>query len=185
MPRETHFKEDWLLSQDSNNYLISLWCQKGKNDFEAFCIIWPHHFSCANRGKDQLVKHSATKKHSSKANVVFSAREKTFTVTESGSVVTTSKTNDRTDSLNDSMRSELIWAFKLAQSNFSFASCNGLKEVFILMFGNSAKLFNMDQTKASYPISFDLGPYITQELTKEIRSTGNFFTLCLDETTTS
>lgn len=184
MPRETHFREEWLLQLDSNNHVMSLWCTRGRKETEAFCSLCNVYFSCANRGKDHLVKHSDTKKHIAKANIAYSTNQSKLIINKGGVVEKSSSKNTDTSS-NDPARAEILWAFKVVDSNFSFASCEGLKDLFVAMFGEAAKNFSMNRTKVSYLISYGLGPFITNELTSTIRNSAVKFALCVDETTTA
>lgn len=60
-------------------------------------------------------------------------------MTKNGFLVPQSPLKEILVSLEDPMRFDIIWDLKIAQSNFSFASSDGLNEVFKLMFGDSAK----------------------------------------------
>lgn len=85
------------------------------------------------------------------------------------------------------LRSEIIWALKLCQSNFSFSSCAEINGVFAAMFPDSqiAANFSLSRSKVSYLIANGLGPYFTQQLVNEIQSSPEtYFTLHFDETTT-
>lgn len=61
---------------------------------------------------------------------------------------------------DQSVVAELIWALKVVSSNYSFASSDGIVEVFQTMFSDAIpKGFSMSRSKLTYLITDALGPY--------------------------
>jgi hypothetical protein len=84
------------------------------------------------------------------------------------------------------LAAEILWALKVAESNYSYASCDGLPYLFRRMFpGQIPEHFTMSKSKISYLISDGIGPHYRRELCTYIRNTGTFFTLQYDETCNS
>lgn len=83
------------------------------------------------------------------------------------------------------VKAEALWSMKVANSNYSFSSCDGLPKLFQTMFEDSltAKDFSMSRTKVSYVITHALGPYFLQQTLKDLD--GAYYMLHFDETTTS
>lgn len=70
----------------------------------------------------------------------------------------------------NSMRAELIWALKTIANNYSFQSCEGVKEVFMEMFPDTKLLeyFTLSPKKLSYLITEALGPYFKQKMLADL-----------------
>ena len=63
---------------------------------------------------------------------------------------------------------ELIWSMKVANSHFSYASCDDIKETFEAMFpGAVPKNFSLSSSKVFYRISDAIGPYFHKMLIDE------------------
>ena len=76
----------------------------------------------------------------------------------------------------------MLWALKVAHSNYSYSSCDGTPELFKRLFpGETAAHFSMSRTKVSYLLADGLGPHCRKEMCNSIRETGTFYTLQYDE----
>lgn len=200
MPRnETKFNKKWLLQTDTNGLEIHKWC---KNDpassSKAFCFVCSKSFSVSNSGIKQVLTHANGQKHKELIKVKYATDQSHFSFKASSSQNSSSQ-NKETDSnvvdrepqavkLNpclkeSAVKSELLWAMKIADSNISYSSCDGTPELFCRMFPDStiAGNFSMSRTKVSYLISDGLGPYFKKKLCEEV-SASPAFVLQYDET---
>ena len=81
---------------------------------------------------------------------------------------------------------EIMWALKVAQSNYSYSSYDETPALFKKMFpGDVAEHFSMSKSKISYLLSDGLGPHYRREMCASIRETKSAFTLQYDETANS
>lgn len=66
-------------------------------------------------------------------------------------------------------QAETLWALEVASNDYSFATCDGKKELFPKMFpGDVSSNFTMSKGKVSYLISDGLGPYFRKHLCDDI-----------------
>ena len=81
------------------------------------------------------------------------------------------------------IETEILWLFKFAEEDWSFASCDHLNKLFARMFKgcNVAETLGVGHTKTSYFGWHRFGPVVRYELIKDISNSGNIFTLLLDE----
>ena len=76
------FSHDWLKEKDGNGHPIKDWCQPGDTEFIANCIVCKKTVDIRNRGKNQLLCHAVTKKHSTHtAGLVTKNQPKLLTMT--------------------------------------------------------------------------------------------------------
>ena len=79
-----------------------------------------------------------------------------------------------------------LWAFKLAEQDWSFRSCNGINRLFHRTFqSKTSEKFTIGHTKMSYVVCHGLGPTVLVEISKDINASVGCITLLLDETTTA
>lgn len=72
---------------------------------------------------------------------------------------------------------------QIASFGYSYRSCDGIGELFKLMFpGSYADQFTMSKSRMSYLISDGLGPYFRKEVSKNIQMSKCPFTIQFDET---
>ena len=79
------------------------------------------------------------------------------------------------------LKSEILWTLNVAKKHLSFNSCNGLNNLFSVMFPDSeiAKSFSCAPTKCSYLLCFGIAQYFKDKLYQHI-SKCEFFSLCFD-----
>ena len=83
-------------------------------------------------------------------------------------------------------QAEGLWAFKLAEQDWSFRSCDGIDQLFHRMFeSETSEKFTIGCTKMSYGVCHGLGPAVLEEISKDINTSVGCITLLLDETTTA
>ena len=152
-----------------------------------------------NSGINQLIQHATSKKHNRIRNVVFSPGQSKRTATTqedneqpgtSTSSSTSIKTTDSTLTIaydeTDVIKAETVWALKVASSDMSYRSCDGIGATFESMFHCPvSKNFQLSRSKVSYVISDGLGPYFQNQLIYDVNSSKNPVTLHYDETTTT
>lgn len=141
----------------------------------------------------QVLQHADSKKHSDSVTARYGQKQKHFekaltsesknTPGESSSKSETSCTMQPSQ-LEKVATAEILWTLKVAQSNYSYSSCDGVPDLFKRMFPGHcvSEQFSMSRTKVSYLISDGLGPYYRREMCDSIRDTGTAYTLQYDET---
>lgn len=192
---KTKFQAKWLEKMDSNNEIISTWCIKSKNEWEAFCKICNCSVSIANGGFSQLLQHSSRKKHRAaqkqrKGQTNLSIAKYTDEAAMSSSEVLKIFQPAPITIPKHVTRAEAIWAMKVAVSNYSFSSCSNIVPLFRLMFPENeiAKNMTLGDRKISYVLTHGLGPYFQEEMLIDLCaavSLGSFFTVAFDEATTN
>jgi hypothetical protein len=159
---------------------------------------------CSNSGFKHFLHHAEGKRHSDLAVARFGKTQKhlekgaTSTRPSSSSPplhneASTSSTSVSTSSTSYVIQSpslrekiataEILWAPKVAQSNYSYSSCDATPALFKRMFpGDVAEHFSMSKSKVSYLLSDGLGPHFRREMCASICETKSLFTLQYDET---
>lgn len=187
---KTKFQRHWLTSTDANGNSLSSWCKEIQHDpFKAMCIICNKAVSCDNSGKNQLLKHATGDKHKELAKTKLDANQKTFSFakpsssdkpgtssTSVGSVSPGSEGAEGTSmtflgpSLNEQIKkAEILWLMKLCYQDWSFASCDGIGDLFSVMFpGSVSSAFQMGPSKVSYLVADGIGPYFQEQVASEI-----------------
>ena len=78
-------------------------------------------------------------------------------------------------------QAEGLWAFKLAEQDWSFRSCDGIYRLFHRMFqSETSEKFAIVRTKMSYVVRHGLGPAVLEEISKDINASVGCITLSLD-----
>jgi len=215
MPRQTQFSEQWLDQMDANKHILRSWCKKDDKDiFAAHCILCFKKVPCGNMGLRQVLQHASGAKHKEIACRRFSTTEKHLVVLEHS---TASKANEESASGSRSntsghmthikssnsgavssvavaksykeqvITSEILWALKIVEKDLAFSVCDGIKDLFRLMFPSDpiARDFTCGPNKVSYLITHGLAPYFKELLLQDIRKSSTGYTIHYDETTTS
>lgn len=190
------FNLDWLRGKDCNDQVIKDWCEPGDSEFVANCFVCHKTIDIRNRGKGQLLAHAGTKTHQvHAAGLLQKSQTKLVTVTNDegekimamdlssatpGSAPIYKMTHD-----DEVARAEIIWTMKVAESGYSYSSCDSLNDVFETMFPDSpiAKSFTLGAQKISYEVAHGLGPFFHQEIVDEIKTSKALYTLSFDEAT--
>ena len=83
-------------------------------------------------------------------------------------------------------QAEGLWAFKLAEQDWNFRSCDGIDQVFHCMFeSETSEKCAIWRTKMPYVVRHGLGPAVLEEISKDIIASAGCITLLLDETATA
>ena len=205
---KTRFQNSWLTKRDKNGFEFGTWCQPTDDPFVARCRVCCVDINVSNSGSFALKQHSEKKKHLSKTGLSEPKTQTKFVSPKITNFVSADREQKDKETSNTppkskpkeaenklicltdedlQIRSEIVWALKVCQANYSFASCSDLKKVFAAMFPDSAiaSNFGLSRSKVSYLISHGLGPYFTRQLVNLIKSCPDtYFTLHFDETTT-
>ena len=203
MPNLTKFQESWLHKSDCAGNQLKQWCRADSTSpHKAYCMLCCKSIQCSNSGFQQLLHHAEGKKHSDLAFARFGKGQKHLEkgVTPIGpsnsgapslhNEASASSTPASTTyvvqspSLQEKIASaEILWALKVAQSNYSYSSCDATPALFKRMFpGDVAEHFSMSKSKVSYLLSDGLGPHYRREMCASICETKSVFTLQYDET---
>ena len=82
MPKiRTSFQNSWLHKIDSNGHQVSLWCEKGGDEFHARCFVCRKEFLCDNAGLPQLLQHCDGSCHKKLAKSLCSSSQGRITLT--------------------------------------------------------------------------------------------------------
>ena len=214
MPRQTVFNDNWIRGRDTkdrNGDSLSLWCNSVKNDKHAArCSVCSKTFSIANMGLGQVLAHADGKKH---IENVGHCRGQTFlkvTKTSSGtrteteadasteiasgfdsnvvlSLMPPKASNWVPVSLDDKVKqAEILFALKLAASNYSFQSYADITDILKSAFVDSeiAQHMTLGATKVSYLIVHGLAPHFREMFLSDCRAGTGYYTIHFDETTT-
>ena len=83
-------------------------------------------------------------------------------------------------------KSELLWCYKVAASDFSVRSCDNIGKLFEKMFKCPvAEQFSVSRTKASYIKSDAITPFLLEQIVKEVIDGNLGYVLMFDETITA
>ena len=87
---------------------------------------------------------------------------------------------------NNIVDAEIRWCLQVVQSKYSQRSCNGIVELFTVMFPDSdiAKKMTLKKDKCGYMITYGIAPHLEELLLSEIKSSP-FYSLSFDESLNS
>ena len=149
----------------------------------------------SNTSLEQPLNHAEGKTHSDIATAVFGETQKHLgtgdqTAVSSDKRGSPEQSNSGACVLQPSQvgkvaTAEILWALKVAQSNYSYASSDGTTEIFRMFPGETAEHFTMSRIKISYLLSDELRPYYRKEVCNFICEAGIPYTLQYDETSNS
>lgn len=162
---------------DTNGVVVGKWA-KPHNQQNIWCTLCAKSVSISSGGMWMVNQHAKGTNHKQLSTARFSDNQPRFSPSSSTLI---KPLNERV------LEAEILWAFKVAEEDWSFRSCDNLDKLFGRMFHSeeSAK-FGMAHTKASYAIRHGLGPEVVKELALDLeQSTASCYTLMLDETTTA
>ncbi|CAM1296488.1 QTRT1 (predicted) [Pycnogonum litorale] len=183
MPKaKTKYSKSWLEKKDGNGHIVGQWLKEEDSPYSAKCTLCVRSIKCDNSGFKQILAHADRDEHKAIAHQRFSKDQIRFSTSEKpGTIVLPARSH------NDQVAvAEAAWSMKVAASNYSYNSCDGLSQLFQFMFPCPyTKDFSLGRSKVSYTISDGLGPYFLQLLCKSVRDDKNPFTLQFDETVTA
>lgn len=174
-----------------------MWLEKVSDRGKARCGLCSKIIDISNMGEAALTSHAKGTKH----QAVVAAREgssmsltsffsppstsTSVTPTAGSSICQTQGTRQGTISnvtRQESLRPEVLWALKVANSHYSFKSCEDVSELFSVMFPDSqlAGKFACGERKCAYLCTFGLAPYFKQLALKTV-ATQRSYVLLFDE----
>lgn len=186
------FRPEWLKKVDSNDCVVAEWARK-HSETEAFCSLCNKTFTIV-KGFQAIEQHSSSAKHREAWMVIngsgqlriSAVRESESAQTLPGEVLSkTSVVKLHTMSTRDAAaKAELTWVLKCIASDYSAASCDGIRDTFNAMFPNAVPNdFSLSRTKFRYLVSDALAPHFRAAQLND--ACGSVYTLCYDETTNS
>ena len=77
------------------------------------------------------------------------------------------------------LKAETLWALSVVAKNYSFKSCEGVGDLFRVMFPDSeiAKQFQCAERKASYLVGFGVAPYLQSQLRDQVKEISDYVVL--------
>ena len=170
---------------DGQGLKIGKWCARDNDDATAgYCRLCKKTIKCSNQGLQQLKQHAKGSGHKSLVSDCLAPNQATFfspNRSSGGESMSTSTQQDRV------AEAELLWMFKTVDSNYSYASADGICKLFARMFPDSkiASDMALASSKLSYLISDGVGPVLTRELVDDVRRSKTCWCLCYDESPTA
>ena len=177
------FNDNWLTKPE---YSCRLTCKDEKR-LKAFCNVCKKLFDISNMGEPAVKSHAKGSKHlnmlkmpgnvnskiqnyyapSRKTNVAQSNPVQVPSPSSPSTITGTSNISDQIALNNYATRAEIIWAMKSISSNYSYNSCQGIPELFKVMFPESdtVQAFAMSKTKLRYIVHYGLAPYFLMNWT--------------------
>jgi hypothetical protein len=140
------FNNYWLGKDDSQGHKVKEWGKKHSNH-ELYCMACEKTISIS-KGFQSITQHASTDKHKQKLQLKWNPNQLHLKAISDPSCssdqqdgpVPSSSLYDKTKkslrtvelfSLRDRIATaELVWSLKCVASDFSFSSCNGLRETF-------------------------------------------------------
>ena len=188
------FNDRWLDETDGNGHKLRSWCSKGKSDTTAFCF-------CGNAGLCLVPQHSEKSNthirlgkiacSDSQTKIAFKTIENSLSIESQGTLEVSETTPVPvcnicvTSKKDDITKTEIIWAAKTANDNYSFRASDDISDTFRAMFSNPETLetFSMSRTKLSYVIGHGIEPVFKDELISDVRASQSPFSFQCDEKT--
>ena len=142
-----------------------------------WCMLCNKSVAIDHGGLSQVNQHLKTNDHKVKADARFSTTQPKF-----------QKVGNSMEYLNKSidkrvLEAECLWAFKLAEEDWSFASIDDVKILFKRMFGGEVlEHFSAGHTKMSYIVRHGLSDVLLSGQVEDLNKCVGTFTLLLDET---
>lgn len=170
---------------DENGDRIGTWCIPGSKPNEALCCFCNSIIITTHHGVTAVKRHAKKGKHQEKCNL--NRKEdgtlKKPTQLRFNSNEVNSKRAIMCTQADKTLAAEVLFTFTVASSNISYAYGDVASKLFPKMFTDSqiAKDFSCGRKKLSYMISDGIGIHINKELKNEIVTSGNFYSLQIDE----
>ena len=164
---------------DANNIHIEKYV-KVHTSTSIWCHLCQKSVAIDHGGLSQVNQHVKTKEHKIKSNTRFSPSQPKFDKVGSAIEYSSKPLETRV------FEAECLWALKVAEEDWSVASCDSLKVLFQRMFpGEVGEKFSVAHTKMSYIVRHGLSEVLLAELVDDVNNSIGIITLVLDETTTA
>lgn len=161
MSGKCRFNNVWLQSEKYN-----AWLEKYQDPGGAKCRLCHKTFDISNMGEAALPSHAKGAKHQSAAAAARQSASKPiagfFTqvtdVTPSASCCASLSSTTKQGTIlsavsrNETLTAEVLWVLKVANSHYSYKSCEDISQLFQVMFPDSqiAARFTCGERKCSY-----------------------------------
>ena len=190
------WSSSWGERLDANKVLLKLWCEKRKDNDQAWCKLCNKMVVFKTQVVHALIQHSRKQCHKTLSDLRFSNINRRFAVTSHSA--TNSSSNSETSTSSASVveyelssqdkisNAEVLWSFKLASADYSLRSCDDMPLVWRGMFPDSpiATGLTYSRTKASYIFADGLGPLLAKRICQDLKNGESAFTILFDETGT-
>ena len=164
---------------DVSNVMLNKWAVLGVDANGIYCTLCYKNVPINHGGMEQVNQHVRGKPNKSFSDAKFSCSQSRFF--KSASSVQLAKPVHI-----QVTQAEGLWAFKLAEQDWSFRSCDAIHHLFHHMFqSETSEKFAIGLTKMSDVVRHGLGPAVLEEIRKDINASVGCSTLLLDETTTA
>ncbi len=191
MPGKCRFRNVWIQDEKYKG-----WLEKDQDPGRAKCTLCRKTFDISNMGEAALSSHAKGAKHQSAAAAACATAPNPITgffirVTDvtpapncgaSLSATVKQGTILSAASRNETLTAEVLWALKVANSHYSYKSCEDTGQLFQSMFPDSkiAASFACGERKCSYLCTFGLAPYF-KKLTLADVSKQSVYVMLFDE----
>ena len=205
MPKDSQWKESWLLEQDSNGDLLAEWVRNENNSMFRCTFCSKSGLSYSNQGVLQIKQHARTKKHKEIADIKKRRNTSQFVLVSSSVAVQESNNNEAGQRnevilqslvappsvpsmelcLNDRVTAaETLIVLKAVEANYSFNSLDDWQDILTKADPRSEVFSKMKlhSTKSRYIVTSGFYPYFHNKLLTDLK-TAPVFTLSFDSST--
>lgn len=171
------FQDRWLTDPT-----YKLWIKKVSSGF-AHCKLCKSDIALGSMGKTAIDSHAKGKAHKALVKAAEETTRVNFSVpntsadTRAQPVRSVLVADHVTREAN--LASEITWTLKMAHSNLSFHSSEGISRIFQQMFPDSAmaEKFALGETKSMYLMCFGLGPFCRRLVEQAVRQSSEYVLL--------
>lgn len=178
------FQNSWFTKTDGKGNPLRSWLKQCDEE-NAFCIFCSKKINFSLKGLQALQQHANGKKHQDKNNssnvnqtVIKIVRVEDLDKDNNTQTVDQTKLMPA-NSLQlfsrkeNSTKAEILWTLRAVVHNYSFQSCEGIRNTFEAMFPESfldnSNNFSLSPKKMSYIITEALGPYFKEQFIEELQ----------------
>ena len=179
MPKHKTTSKNLFEKIDANSVMVNKWAVLGVDANAIYCTLCRKPVPINHGGMEQVNQRVRGKTHKFFSDAKFSSSQSQFF--KSASSIQLAKPVHI-----QVTQPEGLWAFKVAEQDWSFRSCDGIDRLFHRMFqSETSEKFTIGCTKMSYVVCHCLGPAILEEISKDIDASVGCIIQLLDETTTA
>ena len=161
MPKHKTTSKNLFEKIDANNVMVNKWAVLGADANAIYFPLCLKPVPINHGGMEQVNQHIRGKTHKSISDAKFSSSQ-----SSSASSVQLAKPVHI-----HVTQAEGLWAFKSAEQDSSFRSCDGIDRLFHGMFQSETyEKFAIGRTKVSYVVPHGLGPTVLEETSKDINA---------------
>ena len=164
MPKHKITSKNLFEKIHANNVMVNKWAVLGVDANTTYCTLYRKSAPINHGGMEQVNQHVRGKTHKSFSDAKFSSSQSRFF--KSASSVQLAKPVHI-----QVTQAEGLWAFKLAEQDLSFRSCDGIDRIFHRMIQSvTSEKFVIGRTKMPYVVCNGLGPAVLEEISKDINA---------------